>query len=542
MLSSKSRILASILFLGIASLARAQNDPTKDQTASISGKVTLKKKALADVVVFAVDYNDNDELQHPWRRAITDEAGNYRITNLPAGNYYVYPLAPAFVGDNGSGKQQIVLAPGENIRDMDFALIPGGVITGRITNADGQPLIEEVVNVTPLDPQSEFSSPEFAVVRTDDRGIYRAFGLRRGKYKVSVGRTERVLPGQMRRIYRQTFYPSVIEPDKATILDVSEGSEIRNVDIVMGPPVTTFKATGRIIESETGKPVPDVVFGVGRIDGTTSISSMGATGSDKHGEFRVENLIPGKYTIFPYSETSDWRAESLTIEVVDRDLTGLEIKTTRGASVSGMVIVKNSEDKAGAPRFDRFNVFAFVQGPPNEYGGSRTAPLRPDGSFKIVGLAPGNVALDIVALDPTESRQFKVVSIEHNGVSLSGGIDVKAADDIDGIRIFVKNVSFTGTIRGQIKFENGEPPPTAKIAVSVGLINESRGPLDNLLPSPAVDSRGRFLLENLAGGTYEVIVTLYEPSEPAKAETTRQQVTVASGTVSDVTIPIKLKP
>ena len=428
MLSSKSRILASILFLGIASLAHAQNDLTKDQTATISGKVTLRKKALADVVVFAVDYNDTDELQHPWRRAITDEAGNYRITNLPSGNYYVYPLAPAFVGDNGSGKQQIVLVPGENIRDMDFALIPGGVITGRITNADGQPLIEEVVNVTPLDPQSEFSSPEFAVVRTDDRGIYRAFGLRRGKYKVSVGRTERVLPGQMRRIYRQTFYPSVIEPEKATILDVSEASEIRNVDIVTGPPVTTFKATGRIIESETGKPLPNVIFSVGRIDGHTSISSVGATGSDNHGEFKIENLIPGKYTLFPFSETSNWRAESLTFEIVDRDVAGLEIKTTRGVSVSGMVILKNSGEQAGTAKFDRFNVYAFVHNPSNDYGGGRAAQLRLDGSFNIVGLAPGNVTLEIGAIERTESRQFKVVGIERNGVPLSGGIEAKAGD------------------------------------------------------------------------------------------------------------------
>src|SRR6185369_2508470 len=231
MLSSSRRILASILFLGIATLAQAQN---KDQTATISGKVTLKKKAMADVVVFAVDSNDSDEIQHPWRRVITDEAGNYRITNLPSGNYYVYPLAPAFVADDGAAKQQIVIAPGENIRDVDFALTQGGVITGRITTADGQPLIEEMVNVTPLDRQFQFRSPEFAIVRTDDRGIYRAFGLRRGKYSVSVGRTDRVLPGQMRRIYRQTFYPSVTEPDKATILDVTEGNEIRNVDIVTG--------------------------------------------------------------------------------------------------------------------------------------------------------------------------------------------------------------------------------------------------------------------------------------------------------------------
>src|SRR6185369_2961686 len=367
--------------------------------------------------------------------------------------------------------------------------------------ADGQPLIEEMVNVSPIDRQFEFSSPEFAVVRTDDRGIYRAFGLRRGKYSVSVGRTERVLPGQMQKIYRQTFYPSVSEPEKATILDVTEGNEIRNVDIVTGPPVTTYKATGRIIESETGKPVPDVILSVGRIEGNVTLSSVGATGSDKHGEFRAENLIPGKYTLFPFSDTSNWRAESLTFEIVDRDLTGLEIKTTRAASVSGMVIVKGDDEKAGAPRFDHFDVFAFIQEASSEYRGARMAQLRTDGSFKIVGLAPGNIKLDLNAKDGTESRQFKVVSIERNGVPVSGSIEVKAGDEIDGIQILVKGVSFTGSIRGQLQFANGEPSPTARIAVSVGMIDEVSGQLNpyTLLPSPAVDSRGRFLVKNLRG-------------------------------------------
>jgi hypothetical protein len=50
------------------------------------------------------------------------------------------------------------------------------------------------------------------------------------------------------------------------------------------------------------------------------------------------------------------------------------------------------------------------------------------------------------------------------------------------------------------------------------------------------------MVKNLAGGTYEVIVTIFEPNETDSYETTKQQVTVVSGTVSDVTIPFKLKP
>jgi hypothetical protein len=127
---------------------------------------------------------------------------------------------------------------------------------------------------------------------------------------------------------------------------------------------------------------------------------------------------------------------------------------------------------------------------------------------------------------------------------VSGSIEVKAGDEIDGIQIFVKGVSFTGSIRGQLQFANGEPSPTARIAVSVGMIDEVSGQLNpnTLLPSPAVDSRGRFLMKNLRGGTYEVIVTLYEPGDPTKYVITKQQVTVLTGAVSDLAIPIKLKP
>ena len=541
MLASNRRILACILFLGIASLVHAQSGLAKDETATVSGKVTLKKKPLAGVVVFAVDSNDDKGLQR--QRTTTDEEGNYRISSLTTGTYYVFPMASAFVVEDGPAKQQLVLAPGDTVRDIDFALVKGGVITGRITGADGQPLIGENVNVIPLSQQFEFSSPDLAGVRTDDRGIYRAFGLRSGKYRVAVGKTDRVLPGQWSRIYRQTFYPSVTELDKATILDVSEGGEIRGIDIVMGPPVSTFKATGRIIDGETGKPLRDVILTVGRMEGNVLINSVGATGSDTRGEFKVENLLPGKYSIFPFSDTSNWRAEPLRFEIADRDVTGLEIKTTQGVSVSGVVVMKNYDEKLVAATLEGFEVFAFVDNPVTQYSGGRSARLAPDGSFKIVGLAPGNTRLALGRTQHGESRQFRTLGIERNGVPLSS-VELKSGDQVDGIRIIVKSTSFDGVIRGQIKFENGEPPPGARIYVSVAPVDEVPADLNLNMPvsSPPVDSRGRFMVDHLSGGTYEVSATLYQPNERSTFEVTKQEVMVTSGAVSEVTITIKLKP
>src|SRR5262249_55558590 len=148
-----------------------------------------------------------------WRRArnrgTTDVDGNYRINNVPPGNYQIYPIAPALVMNTGQSNQRLAVGAGETIRDINFALVHGGVITGKVTDADGQPISEEAVSVTPLEPEQDYLPPYFTGIHTDDRGIYRAFGLRRGKYKVSVGDSGAILPGNVRQIFRQTFYPSV---------------------------------------------------------------------------------------------------------------------------------------------------------------------------------------------------------------------------------------------------------------------------------------------------------------------------------------------
>src|SRR6185503_8984129 len=180
MVSSSRRALACILFLVAAAfLAHAQ----QDQTGSISGRVTFKKKGLASIEVIAVDTNYIDGEKRSHDRALTDIDGNYVINNVPTGDYVVYPVERALVVENG---QRVSITGGETIRDINFAMVHSGTITGRITDADGQPL-KETVSVVRVEPESVYEQHKFASFRTDDRGIYQAFGLRPGKYKVSVG-------------------------------------------------------------------------------------------------------------------------------------------------------------------------------------------------------------------------------------------------------------------------------------------------------------------------------------------------------------------
>jgi protocatechuate 3,4-dioxygenase beta subunit len=542
MVSSNRRVFACILLvLALASFTHAQ----KDQTASISGKVTLKDKGVAGIVVVATEVDYSGGWQRARNRGRTDEDGNYRINNVPPGNYQIYPVAPALVIDTGQPHQRLAVAAGENIRDINFTLAHGGVITGKITDADGQPLIEQLVSVTPIDPEQDYVRPDFGGIHTDDRGVYRAFGLRRGKYKVNVDHSSAILPGYAPRMFKQTFYPSVTDPEKATILEVTESSEIKDIDIVTSAPVSTFKVTGRIIHGETGKPLPNVSFGIQQIEGNSSVSSSGGMTSNSDGEFKLESLAPGRYMLFAIPrQNSDWLAEPLTVDVVDKDLTGLEIRTKRGASLEGVVVLEGSDDKTAAPKLNELFIFAHISNPIGRFTPTYPLPVNPDGSFKITGLAAGSAQLYVRERSQFQLRPLEIVSVEQNGVPQPSGINLKDGEQVGGLRIVARFLKLTGAIRGQIKFEDGELPAGNRIVVAVNPLDESssKSRSEEMSGPPEVDSRGRFLIERLQPGTYELKVLIVPPGGYMRDDVPRQQVTVTENATTEVTVTIKLKP
>ena len=80
-------------------------------------------------------------------RAKTDENGRFRLTGLKAGRYALNALAPGFVAPSetafGLPGKAINLADGENIEDIEIALKRGGVITGRVSDANDKPLVDQ---------------------------------------------------------------------------------------------------------------------------------------------------------------------------------------------------------------------------------------------------------------------------------------------------------------------------------------------------------------------------------------------------------------
>jgi len=94
-------------------------------------------------------------------------------------------------------------------------LVKGGVITGKITDVEGRPLIEEWVYLFDAEPALKQTAEKIGNVRvrdgqTDDRGIYRIFGVAAGRYKVAVGNDGGNLRWRsVARRYRRVFFSGV---------------------------------------------------------------------------------------------------------------------------------------------------------------------------------------------------------------------------------------------------------------------------------------------------------------------------------------------
>jgi hypothetical protein len=361
------------------------------------------------------------------------------------------------------------------------------------------------------------------------------FGLHAASYKVSAGRGDEGSSDvpTTRASYKQVFHPDVTDHAKATIIEVSEGSEANNVDITLGRPLQTFSVSGRVIDAEKGLPLPNMRFGFQRTSGQRIEFVNVPAASNASGEFVVEGIIPGKYGVFLYpNQNTELRAEMLSFDVVDQDISNLTVRLTKGASLTGVVVMEN-EDKAAPEKFSQFQLRGYAVG--GGIGNSAMSPIAPDGSFRLAGLPGGRVTMQLGAkIGPFLPKEFSITRIERDGAVVpESGLEIKEGEQVTGLRVVVSYGN--GTIRGVVKFENGSLPGN-RIFVRLTKMNEHTA---GLRP-PQVDARGQFLVEGLPPGVYEVLVSIPNSGGPQRIQPVRREVNVQNGVVTDVVITMDM--
>ncbi|MCM3903161.1 MAG: carboxypeptidase regulatory-like domain-containing protein [Pyrinomonadaceae bacterium] len=527
-------IISGLLFVP----ARSQIKPAnKIESGTVSGRVTMKGKGMPGIVVGLRTGESNQT--RPKLKGTTDEDGKYRITNVPAGAYQVAPIAPAFVFSDysrtGTTGKDLLIAEGETVEGFDFALVRGGVITGKVTDAEGRPVVEEFVHLE-MDDQSTPHSVGADGVQTDDRGIFRAFGVPPGKYRVSAGPgDDGFLGGRGRPTYRRTFYPGTTDRAQATVVEATEASEATNIDLTVVRMAKGVSVSGRVVDGKSGEPVGNVRLYLTKItvEGTsTSHTSSGIQGTNTKGEFRAEDLPPGKYTVSVAQQRENLRSEPVAFDVLDQDVTGLMIKTSLGASLDGIVVIEGSPKSGGQQKFSPLFVSAFIRDESPQGGPGRYSVVKADGSFHVTGLPAGTVNLVLGEADDSGGhRNIVVLRIERDGVVQPNGIEVHNGEQVTGLRVFA--TQGTATIRGTVKIENGTLLPDGRVFVSIVKAGETSN-----MVSPTVDTRGHFLATGLTSGSYEVQATVFMPRSVGRVFSSKHVVTVTDGVVSEVTIPV----
>jgi hypothetical protein len=562
-------LAAALLFPAASRVAPAQGTSAKSSAnASVSGRITTADgKPVANVAVALMAAEFTPNRNRAAGRATTDADGRYRVTGLAAGRYRVQALAPLYASPDERGNspfdsgKMVTVGAGESVEGIDVTLVRGGVITGRVTNQEGRPVIAERVYVTSLSqPSAGFGG---TVVNpfdfeTDDRGVYRIYGVPPGAYLVTVGQARdsgTINVGPSSAQYQRTYYPGTTDASQAKPVEVNAAGEASNVDIAIADAPKSYEARGKIVDEE-GKPVAGIGYGHGSVRANQpTIGAWGSDGSltDEAGGFVVRNLTPGRYAVFvanDYGMTPlEVYSDAVQFEVTDENVEGLVVKVHRAASISGSVVVEGTTDRAVLARVAQLNVAANVQPTPGQAqaGGQLSAPsfaqgrVNPDGTFRLSGLRPGKYSLNVF---PTGTQRGLVgIGVQRAGADASGGIDVGDGEQVTGVRVRVGYG--TGVMRGQIDLRDaGQPaalPTGARAMVSTRRVGATGMGGDRA----EVDSRGHFVIENLLAGEYELTVVVFVPQQPgggppARPRPVHQTVSVTDGGETNITITYDL--
>jgi hypothetical protein len=247
--------------------------------------------------------------------AQTQADGKFLIQDLEPGQYRLSVFCNGYVEQTFGRKDTmglgtiINLGPGEKLRNLTFRLVQAGVITGRVRDPAGDPVVgvEVVLFKLAFAGGRQTLSYFGDSVKTDDRGEYRLYWVPPGRYYVRVRRpsgspTEKFVKDPS---LSAAYYPGVTDSSSAAAIDLAAGAELGAVDIIL-PRVSGYKIRGRLIEASTGKPPKTADVHVRPKKASVFEEHEGMESgqyNSKTGEFEIRNVPPGSYFLTANSRT-----------------------------------------------------------------------------------------------------------------------------------------------------------------------------------------------------------------------------------------------
>ena len=491
----------------------------------ITGLITVNGKPAGGVAVFAYAVHTSDGghstsvdggLNTP--RAVTGSDGRYTFNDLPAGRYMVDPFNPTFAMPEtniSTPNRAITVGTGELVEGVDFSMSTGGVITGRVMNADGRPAVDTLVMLKPLD---QSGTPLNVTIETsdytDDRGIYRMYGLATGRYAVCAQRDEDTSLHDPENVF---YYNS--NKDGPAIIAVSAGEEIDNIDITVGTRPASYEASGCAVD-DSGNPVADANYYHVKLNdegkgGSSEYSSTDRT--DQNGRFRFQGLVNGHYQAsLVLDNQSGLYGDQVEFEINGHDVSGIVIHAHTGASISGLAVLEGNQDPQVISQLPAIKPEIYALGPDSPLFSTRTISLGADGTFQASGFMPGTIN---VSLRTSQNPQgFSLLRLERDGIPITGGIPLSGGEQVTGLRAVLGYGA--AVLRGQVTIQGGTLPAGTQMLVIAKMTT------GRVTESAKVDARGRFVIEGLCDGQYQLAIQWYGPTGDVQQ---KQIITISGG-------------
>jgi Carboxypeptidase regulatory-like domain len=464
-----------------APAALAQNTTAPDsQYASVAGVIT--NSVTGEPVLRAhIQFLRGREV---WG-AMSNAEGKFSITKMPPGEYSIVAERIGFVMKVTDRSNEIELGPGEKKDALKLQLTPLGAISGRVLDAEGEPVQNAMVT-------ADGPNDMVATALTDDKGAYRLGGLHPGRYRVKAAPQSLPLPPEVRSDgtteahYSPTFYPSVLEPASATRVDVRPAAQVQGTDI-------RLVRTAAVKVSGTVSGIPEGAKGVSiqmqrPAEFGQGWSSSSGANTDAAGNFTLWQVDPGKITLVAslYSSGAPLQSAPVDLEVTSSNIEHVALRMVPAFAVSGEVRF----DDAGAHTDERRIMIQSDGG----MGASAQGEVRPDESFHLEKVEPGLYHAQIFggAGDPVYVRSVRVGTTETEG-------DVLDLRNGPAGPVTLNVSSKTGEISGMATNSKG---PMAQAPVA--LVPESGGHQEFLTTS--TDREGKYSFDHIPPGKYRVVV------------------------------------
>jgi hypothetical protein len=518
-------------------------------TGSIRGKLTASDGQPIMNANIIIQSLSGTPVAKPTR---PDAEGRFVFDDLAPGAYIVMAMAPGYIDQSmelGNPLQWPRHLIGSNV---NVSLIRGGVITGLVTNPKGEPIVGVPVRATLVSSQA-LSAPVLmsgnGMSETDDRGVYRIYGLLPGQYTVQAGGKGSF--GQFGAtgfdIDVPIYYPSSTR-DTAVPISVRSGDETTGIDIKYKP--TDGHSISGVVLGNIGASaaVGAVTIMLAHASTASVLSVTIASVTEPRRAFSFNGIADGEYDVFA-SYLTDPNENALIgtkrISVRGGDLTGLELSLAPLGSLAGTITLDPVKPEARCDKRGSQVIETILKLAPDDPKKVNSNPmtsmfaglgkLTDKGEFTLRNLDPTKYRFDIKL--PTDSWYLRAINlparaaqtttptaasaqpalpdkpaqppvVSPNATTWQGILTIKPGDSISGVSIMVGQDA--AVLRGR-----AAPEGTVREGMRIHLVPVDREQANNVLrySETLVKRDGTFSLTNLAPGRYFILARVEPPTE-----------------------------